>query len=63
MQINSAKELTVYKKAYSLAMKIFEISKSFPKEERYALTDQTSEIGKMLGSMIKKPHSFLINQK
>ena len=40
MQINSAKELNVYKKAYSLAMKIFEISKSFPKEERYALTDQ-----------------------
>lgn len=38
--INSAKELEVYKKAYSLAMKIFEISKSFPKEERYALTDQ-----------------------
>ena len=40
MQINSAKELNVYKKAYSLAMKIFEISKSFPKEERYALTSQ-----------------------
>ena len=32
MQINSAKELKVYKKAYSLAMKIFEISKTFPKE-------------------------------
>jgi four helix bundle protein len=40
MQINSAKELNVYKKAYSLAMKIFEISKTFPKEERYALTNQ-----------------------
>jgi len=40
MQINSAKELNVYKKAYSLAMKTFEISKSFPKEERYALTSQ-----------------------
>ncbi|ALO15783.1 four helix bundle protein [Salinivirga cyanobacteriivorans] len=40
MQINSAKELNVYKKAYSLAMQIFEVSKSFPKEERYALTDK-----------------------
>ena len=126
MQINSAKELNVYKKAYALAMKIFEISKTFPKEERYALTgqirrssrsvclnlreawskrryeahfiskltdcdgensetdssldfardcgyisneihkdltEQTSEVGKMLGSMIKNPYSFLVNQK
>ena len=35
MQIKSAKDLTVYKKAYSLAMEIFYISKSFPKEEKY----------------------------
>lgn len=34
------KDLTVYKKAYALAMKIFEISKRFPKEEKYSLTDQ-----------------------
>ncbi len=40
MQINSAKDLEVYKKAYLLAMQIFEISKTFPKEERFALTDQ-----------------------
>ena len=30
MQINSAKDLEVYKKAYSLAMEIYEISKAFP---------------------------------
>lgn len=40
MQINSAKELTVYQKAYEVAMRIFEISKTFPKEESYALTSQ-----------------------
>lgn len=40
MQINTAKELIVYQKAYELAMKIFELSKSFPQEERYALTGQ-----------------------
>jgi four helix bundle protein len=34
------KDLAVYKKAFELSMKIFEISKSFPKEETYALTDQ-----------------------
>ena len=40
MHIQSAKDLTVYKKAYQLAMEIFEISKSFPVEERYALISQ-----------------------
>jgi four helix bundle protein len=40
MQINSAKDLKVYKKAYDLAMEIFEISKTFPREEKYALTSQ-----------------------
>ncbi len=40
MRINSAKELIVYKKAYELAMEIFELSNKFPKEERYSLTGQ-----------------------
>ena len=37
---NSFKDLIVYKKAYKLAMEIFELSKDFPKEEKYSLTDQ-----------------------
>lgn len=32
--------LKVYQLAYRLAMEIFNLSKSFPKEERYSLTDQ-----------------------
>jgi len=40
MQIKSPKDLIVYQKAYALAMKIFEVSKSFPAEEKYSLTDQ-----------------------
>jgi four helix bundle protein len=32
--------LKVYQLAYKLAMEIFNESKSFPKEERYSLTDQ-----------------------
>ena len=126
MKLYSAKDLEVYKKAYSLAMQIFKISQKFPKEEQYALTDQirrssrsvclnlreawakrryeahfinkltdcdgensetdssldfakdcgyiskveyeslviiTKEVGKMLGSMINNPCSFLINNK
>ncbi len=40
MQINSAKDLTVYKKSYELAMRVFDLSKHFPPEERFALTSQ-----------------------
>jgi four helix bundle protein len=116
--------LIVYKKAYDLAMRIFHLSKTFPQEERFALTGQMrrcsrsvrqnlreawakrryeahfvskltdsdgengetdtcldfakdcayiteqdqieltslcAEIGKMLGSMINDPSSFLLN--
>lgn len=125
MQIKSAKELEVYKKAYQLAIEVFELSKSFPPEERFALTGQIrrssrsismnlreawakrryeahfiskltdcdgensetdtsldfakdcgyitdeqheilttrcTEIGKMLGAMLKNPSPFLVNQ-
>ena len=33
-------ELDVYTKAFDAAMKLFDLSKSFPKEETYSLTDQ-----------------------
>jgi four helix bundle protein len=33
-------DLLAFKKSFSLAINIFEISKSFPKEEKYSLTDQ-----------------------
>jgi len=39
-RVNSAKDLTVYKLAYDLAMEIFELSKHFPPGERFALTTQ-----------------------
>ncbi len=126
MKIGTAKELEVYKKAYRLAMEVFKLSKSFPAEERYALTSQirrssrsvsmnlreawakrryeahfiskltdcdgensetdtsldfardcsyitseqhehltvlTTEIGKMLGSMLRNPTPFLISDR
>ena len=34
------KKLIVYKKAFQLAMEIYSISKNFPKEEKFSLTDQ-----------------------
>jgi four helix bundle protein len=40
MKLQSAEDLIVYQKAYASAMRIFEISKQFPPEERYAMTGQ-----------------------
>lgn len=34
------RDLLAYKKSFALAMMIFEVSKEFPKEEKYSLTDQ-----------------------
>ena len=39
-RIGSVRDLVVYQRAFDSAMKIFEISKKFPKEEMYSLTDQ-----------------------
>lgn len=38
MQIRLAKDLKVYQKAYDLAMQIFEVTKSFTKEETYEIS-------------------------
>jgi four helix bundle protein len=40
MKIRQHTDLEVYKKAFDAAMLIFELSKAFPKEETYSLTDQ-----------------------
>lgn len=34
------RQLIVYKKAFSLAMEIYEITNKFPLEEKYSMTDQ-----------------------
>jgi four helix bundle protein len=39
-KINSHRDLEVYKLAFSAAMEIFQLTKKFPPEERYSLTDQ-----------------------
>jgi four helix bundle protein len=39
-RVVSHRDLEVYQKAFDAAMLIFELSKSFPKEECYSLTDQ-----------------------
>lgn len=51
-EIRSFRDLNAYKKAREAARTIFEISKSFPREERYALTDQIRRSSRAVNAMI-----------
>ena len=44
------KSLKVYQLAYQLAMEVFEMSKAFPKEETYSLTDQIRRSSRLVCS-------------
>jgi S23 ribosomal protein. len=52
----SLRELSVYKKAFELAMEIFEVTKTFPKEERYSLTDQIRRSSRAICSCIAEAY-------
>ena len=54
MKINSAKDLNVYKEAYSLAMEIYQISKKWPSEEKYSLTDQIRRSSRSVCSNLRE---------
>jgi four helix bundle protein len=56
-RIESFKDLIVYQKAYKLAMEIFNISKSFPKEEKFSLTDQIRRSSRSVTSCIAESWS------
>ena len=49
-KISSFKDLRVYKLAFELQQEIFETSKRFPAEERYALTDQVRRASRSIGA-------------
>ncbi|MEE4176716.1 MAG: four helix bundle protein [Bacteroides sp.] len=46
------KDLIVYQKAFDLSIRIFKISRSFPKEELYSLTDQIRRASRSIGANI-----------
>jgi four helix bundle protein len=48
----SFRDLVVYKNARKLAKSIFELTKSFPKEEMYSLTDQVRRSSRSVGAQI-----------
>jgi four helix bundle protein len=48
----SFRDLVVYKKSRAVAKEIFEITKTFPKEEMYSLTDQVRRSSRSMGGQI-----------
>jgi four helix bundle protein len=48
----SFRELEVYSEAFSVAQTIFQLSKTFPKEETYSLTDQIRRASRSVGAQI-----------
>lgn len=50
------KKLLAYQKSFDLAMDIFEISKGFPKEETYSLTDQVRRSSRSVTANISEAY-------
>ena len=50
--VKSFRDLEVYKLSRQLSKDIFEISKRFPKEEMYSLTDQIRRSSRSIGAQI-----------
>ncbi len=50
--IRSFRELIAYQKARAAAKEVFRLSKGFPKDERYSLTDQIRRSSRAVASMI-----------
>jgi four helix bundle protein len=66
MKIRSHKELIVYNMAFDAAMEIFKMTKNFPNEEKYSLTDQVRRSSRSVSANIgeafrkrKYPKSFV----
>lgn len=49
-------DLLAYRKSFALAMRIFEVSKSFPKEEKYSLTDQVRRLSRSVSIFIAEAY-------
>lgn len=50
------KKLLAYQKSFDLAMDVFEVSKSFPKNETYSLTDQVRRSSRSVTANISESY-------
>lgn len=55
--IRTVKDLMVYRKAHEFAMKIYEASKKFPREELYSLTDQVRRSSRSVAINIREGYA------
>ncbi|REL37535.1 four helix bundle protein [Rhodohalobacter sp. SW132] len=65
-RIHSHRELDVYRMSFDASMRLFELSKAFPREEQYSLTDQVRRSSRSVSANIseafrkrKYPKSFV----
>lgn len=49
-RIESFRDLNVYKKAFELQQEVFDLTKRFPKEELYSLSDQIRRSSRSIGA-------------
>jgi len=54
MLAKSVEDLEVYKLAFDLQRRVFNTSKSFPREEMYSLTDQIRRSSRSVGANIRE---------
>ena len=54
MLAKGVRDLEVYKAAFELQQRIFVLTRAFPKEERYALTDQIRRSSRSVGANISE---------
>jgi four helix bundle protein len=59
----SYKELKVYQKSYDVAMRIFNLSKEFPREEIYSLTSQIRKSSRSVSANIAEAYRRKIYPK
>jgi four helix bundle protein len=56
-KVSSWRELGTYKAAFELQQRIFEVSKTWPREESYSLTDQIRRSSRSIGANIAESWS------
>ena len=50
--VSSFRDLEVYRRSRTVAREIFELSKSFPRDEAYSLTDQVRRSSRAIGAQV-----------
>ena len=53
-KVNSVRELDVYQAAFSLQQEVFRLSRGFPNEEKYSLTDQVRRSSRSIGANLSE---------